>query len=98
MGSALLNPPIIAPTNFDRHQILRNFCHESVRKGLRAAPFRLSTVRDTRFFLAGSRVPAESLRTVSPCQRARPLNHSQLGASGCKTVYGNAMNVGGRNC
>ena len=25
------------------------------------------------------------------------LNHSQLGASGCKTVYGDSMNVGGRN-
>ena len=35
MGSALLSTPIIAPTNLDRHQILRNFCHESVRKGLR---------------------------------------------------------------
>ena len=34
MGSALLSTPIIAPTNLDRHQILRNFCHESVRKGL----------------------------------------------------------------
>ncbi len=35
MGSVLLSTPIIAPTNLDRHQILRNFCHESVRKGLR---------------------------------------------------------------
>jgi hypothetical protein len=34
MGSALLSSPIIAPTNLDRHQILHNFCHESVRKGL----------------------------------------------------------------
>ncbi len=34
MGSVLLSTPIIAPTNLDRHQILRNFCHESVRKGL----------------------------------------------------------------
>src|SRR5438270_10542668 len=34
MGSALLSTPIIAPTNLDRHQILCNFCHESVRKGL----------------------------------------------------------------
>ncbi len=40
MGSVLLSTPIIAPTNLDRHQILRNFCHESVRKGLimRAIP------------------------------------------------------------
>ena len=36
MGSAVLSTPIIAPTNLDRHQILRNFCHESVRKGLMA--------------------------------------------------------------
>jgi hypothetical protein len=36
MGSAILSTPIIAPTNLDRHQILRNFCHESVRKGLKA--------------------------------------------------------------
>ncbi len=35
MGSVLLSTPIIAPTNLDRHQILRNFCHESVRKGLK---------------------------------------------------------------
>ena len=35
MGSTLLSTPIIAPTNLDRHEILRNFCHESVRKGLR---------------------------------------------------------------
>ncbi len=28
MGSVLLSTPIIAPTNLDRHQILRNFCHE----------------------------------------------------------------------
>jgi hypothetical protein len=34
MGSTLLSTPIIAPTNLDRHQILRNFCHDSVRKGL----------------------------------------------------------------
>ncbi len=34
MGSVLLSTPIIAPTNLDRHQILRNFCHESVLKGL----------------------------------------------------------------
>ena len=34
MGSVLLSTPIIAPTNLDRHQILRNFCRESVRKGL----------------------------------------------------------------
>src|SRR5256714_8488740 len=40
MGSALVSTPIIAPTNLDRHQILRNFCHESVRKGLnRPEPF-----------------------------------------------------------
>ena len=37
MGSALLSTPMIAPTNLDRHQILRNFCHELVRKGLKAA-------------------------------------------------------------
>jgi hypothetical protein len=35
MGSMLLSTPIVAPTNLGRHQILRNFCHESVRKGLR---------------------------------------------------------------
>ncbi len=35
MGSVLLSTPIIAPTNLDRHQILRNFCHESVLKGLK---------------------------------------------------------------
>jgi hypothetical protein len=35
MGSTLLSTPIIAPTNLDGHQILRNFCHESVHKGLR---------------------------------------------------------------
>ena len=35
MGSVLLSTPIIAPTNLDRHQILRNFCHELVCKGLR---------------------------------------------------------------
>ena len=35
MGSTLLSTPIIAPTKLDRHEILRNFCHESVRKGLR---------------------------------------------------------------
>src|SRR5213592_1941749 len=34
MGTTLLSTPIIAPTNLDRHQILRNFCHESVHKGL----------------------------------------------------------------
>ena len=38
MGSVLLSTPIIAPTNLDRHQILRNFCRESVRKGLRCHP------------------------------------------------------------
>ncbi len=36
MGSVLLSTPIIAPTNLDRHQILRNFCHESVLKGLKS--------------------------------------------------------------
>ena len=35
MGPVLLSTPIIAPTNLDRHQILRNFCHESGRKGLK---------------------------------------------------------------
>jgi uncharacterized protein YydD (DUF2326 family) len=38
MGSTLLSTPIIPPTKLDRHEILRNFCHESVRKGLTAAP------------------------------------------------------------
>jgi hypothetical protein len=38
MGPVLLSTPIIAPTNLDRHQILRNFCHESGRKGLRITP------------------------------------------------------------
>ena len=35
MGSTLLSTLIIAPTKLDRHEILRNFCHESVRKGLK---------------------------------------------------------------
>ena len=34
MGSTLLSTLIIALTKLDRHEILRNFCHESVRKGL----------------------------------------------------------------
>ena len=39
MGSTLLSTPIIAPTKLDRHEILRNFCHESVRKGLNLSKF-----------------------------------------------------------
>src|SRR5256714_778586 len=35
MGSTLLSTLIIALTKLDRHEILRNFCHESVRKGLK---------------------------------------------------------------
>jgi hypothetical protein len=35
MGPVFLSTPIIAPTNLDRHQILRNFCHETGRKGLK---------------------------------------------------------------
>jgi hypothetical protein len=31
MGSVLLSTPIIAPTNLDRHQIFRNFCHNKAR-------------------------------------------------------------------
>src|SRR5262249_26575668 len=34
MGSTLLSTLIIAPTKLDRHEILRNFCQESARKGL----------------------------------------------------------------
>src|SRR5438270_13786264 len=41
MGSALLSTPIIAPTNLDRHQSLRNFCHESVRKRLKSVACRV---------------------------------------------------------
>ncbi len=49
MGSVLLSTPIIAPTNLDRHQILRNFCHESVRKGLtrRRTPLRMGELIET---------------------------------------------------
>jgi len=32
MGSTLLSTLIIALTKLDRHEILRYFCHESVRK------------------------------------------------------------------
>jgi predicted phage terminase large subunit-like protein len=34
-GSTLFSTLIIALTKLDRHEILRHFCHESVRKGLR---------------------------------------------------------------
>jgi hypothetical protein len=67
MGSALLSTPIIAPTNLDRHQILRNFCHESVRKGLKVIVSPILKMGPSTISMVGT--VAATARTLMACEK-----------------------------
>src|SRR5205823_9297780 len=76
MGSTLLSTPIIALTNLDRHQILRNFCHDSVRKGLKS----------NRYPLQNSNFPQNSSAQQYNVLTPRATEHSRLVRGPCRAV------------
>jgi hypothetical protein len=94
MGSVLLSTPIIAPTNLDRHQILRNFCHESVRKGLIWSAHDRSAVRASTACSVRTAGAIDGSSVIGMGVRVFPNNRSPVGSSTARSIHA----IGANDC